>query len=52
LAFAAVHALLGRFTYSPTVFGVSSIPVWELTPEDELAKKFPSSSIVLAPSAV
>src|SRR5262249_39885893 len=51
-AFAAVHALLPRFTYSPIVPALSSIPTCELTPELELAKKLPSSSIVRAPSAV
>src|SRR5262245_7930379 len=52
LALDAVHALRSRVTYSPTVLGVSSAPVWELTPLDELAKKLPSDWMVSAPSAV
>src|SRR5262249_49473437 len=51
-AFIAVHALLPRFTYSPITPALSSMPVCEETPLDVEAKKLPSSSIVVAPSAV
>src|SRR5205814_3470541 len=52
LAFAAVHALLPRLTYSPITPALSSMPVCDDTPLEVDAKKLPSSSIVVAPSAV
>src|SRR5215831_13977238 len=37
-AFPCVQALFGRLTYSPTTFGVSSIPTCDDTPDELLAK--------------
>src|ERR1700746_2964071 len=51
-AFAAVHALFVRATYSPTVLGVSSIPTWDDTWDDGLEKYEPSDVYEVAPSAV
>jgi hypothetical protein len=41
-----------RETYSPTVFGVLSMPTWELTPELGFLKKLPRDWYVVAPSDV